>query len=197
MAPNSRRYPNFIPHFLPERVIHGSGLPSRILLQLGTRQQSSGWQRYVAGELTFAEQRTWRVEQVLAMQQESGAESQPLTAQDVLDIFARYLTLYEESWTLYPDALPCLEALSAYPLGVITNGDGESAAPKAPTDGHCGMLPFGRNLRARSVWRSRSGRYSIAVLWSWACYPANSSSSAITRRLTFRALCRPVGRVSG
>ena len=88
--------------------------------------------------MTFAEQRTWRVQQVLAMQQESGTESQPLTAQDVLDIFARYLTLYEESWTLYPDALPCLEALSVYPLGVITNGDGSQQRQKLQRTGIAG-----------------------------------------------------------
>ncbi len=94
-----------------------------------------GWQRYVEGELTFSEQRTWRIEQVLAMQQDSGADSQPLTEQEVLDIFARYLTLYEDSWTLYSDAIPCLEALSAYPLGVITNGDGSQQRQKLQQTG--------------------------------------------------------------
>ncbi len=94
-----------------------------------------GWQRYVAGELTFSEQRTWRVEQVLAMQQNSGVDSQPLTEQEVLDIFARYLTLYEDSWKLYPDVLPCLQALSAYPLGLITNGDGSQQRQKLQQTG--------------------------------------------------------------
>ena len=89
-----------------------------------------GWQRYVAGELSFAAQRTWRVQQVMALQDEAGAGRQPLTEQEVDDIFARYLTLYEESWSLYPDTAPCLEALSAYPLGVITNGDGAQQRQK-------------------------------------------------------------------
>ncbi len=94
-----------------------------------------GWQRYVAGELTFAAQRTWRVQQVLAMQQDSEPDSQPLTEQEVSDIFARYLALYEDSWSLYPDVLPCLEALSAYPLGLITNGDGNQQRQKLQRTG--------------------------------------------------------------
>ena len=94
-----------------------------------------GWQRYVAGELTFAAQRTWRVQQVLAMRQEYSPDSQPLTEQEVIDIFARYLALYEDSWSLYPDVLPCLEALSAYPLGLITNGDGNQQRQKLQRTG--------------------------------------------------------------
>ncbi len=94
-----------------------------------------GWQRYVAGELSFAAQRTWRVQQVMALQDEAGDGRQPLTEQEVDDIFARYLTLYEESWSLYPDTVPCLEALSAYPLGVITNGDGAQQRQKLAQTG--------------------------------------------------------------
>ena len=94
-----------------------------------------GWQRYVAGELTFAAQRTWRIQQVLAMRHGSESDSQPLTEQEVNTIFARYLALYEESWSLYPDVLPCLEALSAYPLGLITNGDGNQQRQKLQRTG--------------------------------------------------------------
>ena len=94
-----------------------------------------GWQRYVEGELDFAAQRTWRVQQVLAMQQDSEPDSPPLTEQEVSDIFARYLALYEDSWSLYPDVLPCLEALSAYPLGMITNGDGKQQRQKLQRTG--------------------------------------------------------------
>ena len=42
-----------------------------------------GWQRYVEGELDFAAQRTWRVQQVLAMRQDSEPDSQPPTEQEV------------------------------------------------------------------------------------------------------------------
>lgn len=99
-----------------------------------------GWKRYVAGELSFAEQRTWRVRQVMALRDETGAESQPLTEQEVCGIFDRYLTLYEEGWSLYPDVLPCLEALSAYPLGMITNGDGDQQRQKLAHTGIAGLF---------------------------------------------------------
>lgn len=89
-----------------------------------------GWQRYVAGELTFAEQRTWRIRQVMALQENSGGGGPPLTEQEVSGIFDSYLPLYEQSWSLYPDVLPCLEALTAYPLGMITNGDGAQQRQK-------------------------------------------------------------------
>ena len=89
-----------------------------------------GWHRYVQGEFSFAEQRAWRVRQVLASQPESESASQSVTDEEVHDIFARYLALYEESWVLYPDAKPCLAELAAFPLGVITNGDGDQQRRK-------------------------------------------------------------------
>lgn len=104
-----------------------------------------GWQRYVEGELSFEEQRAWRVRQVLSLQDESVAGGRPLTEQDVSVIFDRYLTLYEESWSLYTDTVPCLEALSAYPLGVITNGDGEQQ-------------------RQKLEWTSIAGRFASVVI---------------------------------
>lgn len=89
-----------------------------------------GWQRYVSGELTFAEHRSWRVQRVMALQEGSGDGGTPLTEQEVSGIFASYLALYEESWSLYPDVIPCLDALAAYPLGLITNGDGAQQRQK-------------------------------------------------------------------
>ena len=99
-----------------------------------------GWQRYVEGELSFEEQRAWRVQQVMALHDESGAAERPLTEQEVSDIFDSYLTLYEESWSLYPDVLPCLEGLAAYPLGLITNGDGDQQRQKLDQTGIAGYF---------------------------------------------------------
>ncbi len=88
------------------------------------------WQLYVAGELSFAEQRSWRVRHVIALGQGPDGNGEPLTQDDVRGIFERYLRLYEECWLLYPDAIPCLEALANYPLGIITNGDSEQQRQK-------------------------------------------------------------------
>ena len=110
-------------------LLDGDGEPRRWLAfpefaEVWHEAAERGWQRYVSGELSFEEQRMWRVDQVVAMQAKTGTSRQPLTEREVCDIFERYLVLYEESWLLYPDALPCLEAFSTYPLGMITNGEG-------------------------------------------------------------------------
>lgn len=99
-----------------------------------------GWQRYVQGDLTFAEHRAWRMQQVMALHDESGVAGQPLTEQEVTAIFDSYLTLYENSWSLYPDVLPCLEVLAAYPLGLITNGDSDQQRQKLDETGIAGYF---------------------------------------------------------
>jgi len=99
-----------------------------------------GWQRYVEGELSFEEQRAWRVQQVMALQDGTGVAERPLTEQEVSAIFDSYLTLYENSWTLYPDVIPCLEALAAYPLGMITNGDSDQQRQKLDQTGIAGYF---------------------------------------------------------
>ena len=38
-------------------------------------------------------------------------------------IFTVYLSLYEESWQLFQDLIPCLNALAHLKLGIISNGD--------------------------------------------------------------------------
>ncbi len=99
-----------------------------------------GWQLYVQGELSFAEQRAWRVRQVMALQNDTEAGGQPPTEQEVSAIFDSYLTLYENSWSLYPDVVPCLEALAAYPFGLITNGDGDQQRQKLDRTGIAGLF---------------------------------------------------------
>ncbi len=44
--------------------------------------------------------------------------------------FERYLAYYRANWRLYPDVLPCLEALAGERLGVISNGDGDQQRRK-------------------------------------------------------------------
>jgi putative hydrolase of the HAD superfamily len=69
--------------------------------------------RYLRGEIAFVEQRRARIRDALA---------RPLddpTADAVFDIYAR---AYEQSWSLYADVAPCLEALAAHRLGVVSNG---------------------------------------------------------------------------
>ncbi len=70
--------------------------------------------RFLAGEIDFAEQRRLRVQEVLGRE---------LSGTEAAEIFGVYLDAYESAWRLYPDVLPCLEGLEGTRLGVITNGD--------------------------------------------------------------------------
>ncbi|GAB2799955.1 HAD family hydrolase [Streptomyces daliensis] len=69
--------------------------------------------RFVAGELGFKEHRRERARAFLGT---------PLTDAEADAWFARYVTLYEEAWALFPDALPALDALTpGYRHGVLSN----------------------------------------------------------------------------
>jgi len=69
--------------------------------------------RYLAGEITYEEQRRARVRETIDAQ---------LSDTDADRIFAGYLSTYEANWTLFPDVLPTLDRLAAYPLGIVSNG---------------------------------------------------------------------------
>jgi putative hydrolase of the HAD superfamily len=67
---------------------------------------------YNAGEISYQEQRRRRVREFF------GAA---LSDQDADDLFDLYLTNYEAGWALFPDVLPCLDALRDQRLGIISN----------------------------------------------------------------------------
>ena len=82
--------------------------------QLWNRAQDRHMDRYVAGEISFQEQRRERICEVFETMF-SDAEAD--------DLFSIYLGHYENSWRAYPDVLPCLESLRVDHVTVITNGD--------------------------------------------------------------------------
>jgi putative hydrolase of the HAD superfamily len=75
------------------------------------------WEQYQAGKITFIQQRLLRVKAVFEYLGEYASD------ETAMRVFRAYLAEYEGSWKLYDDALPCLDALSAYRLAVISNGD--------------------------------------------------------------------------
>ncbi len=79
---------------------------------------------YLDGRLTFEQQRILRLQSVFGMWDFN------LTSEKALEIFKRYLVKYEQNWTLYEDALPCLTILKNFPLGVISDGEGEQQRRK-------------------------------------------------------------------
>ncbi|MBI4642060.1 MAG: HAD family hydrolase [Candidatus Tectomicrobia bacterium] len=84
---------------------------------------------YFNGTLTFAEQRIARVQSTFQ------AFGKSLTEKEAEEIFAEYLTIYEKSWSLYDDVLPCLDLVRGYRLGVISNGYGDQQRQKLEQTG--------------------------------------------------------------
>jgi putative hydrolase of the HAD superfamily len=77
--------------------------------------------RFLAGELTHEEQRRRRVRDTFG---------EALTDAEAERLFAIYITAYEAAWSLHEDALRCLDALAAHPLGVVSNGHSEQQRAK-------------------------------------------------------------------
>jgi len=82
-------------------------------------------------QLSFADQRRMRIKEIF------GAD---LSTEEADRRFQIYLDGYSTHWTLYPDALPCLQALQDYRLGMITNGDGPQQRAKLATLGISGLF---------------------------------------------------------
>jgi len=77
------------------------------------------YHRYLTGELTYLGQRHARARDFM---RPLGVEFETDAAAE--DWFETYLVEYRRAWTLYDDALPCLDALDAagVRIGMITNG---------------------------------------------------------------------------
>ena len=82
---------------------------------------------YLAGQLTYREQRIQRVRSIFVRWGHTFPET------EAWEVFTGYLTSYERNWSLFEDALPCLRAMEQYRLGVISNGDSEQQRRKLST----------------------------------------------------------------
>ena len=79
------------------------------------------FERYVAGQIDFQEQRRARIRDALAAD---------LSDADADEIFGVYLTAYEKKWSLFADVLPCLDALGQHQLGIVSNGNAQQQRHK-------------------------------------------------------------------
>lgn len=70
--------------------------------------------RYLAGEISFQQQRRERLRHVLI---------KPLTDQQSDQLFAEYYAIFQDSWCLFPDVKAALDQLKIRRLGIISNGD--------------------------------------------------------------------------
>lgn len=91
--------------------------------------------RFIAGELTFAEQRRCRA---IALAHELGDTGWDDAKAD--EWFAEFLVHYQGHWAAYPDVMPMFETLTARGLrfGIVTNGDGAQQRSKLE---RIGVLP--------------------------------------------------------
>ncbi len=87
--------------------------------------------RYLAGEVSLQEQRRARVREVM---------DQALPDQEADRVYASFLSAYEAGWSLFPDVLPCLDALSSQRLGIISNGQGAQQRKKLAQTGIAGRF---------------------------------------------------------
>ncbi|MBT4890978.1 MAG: HAD family hydrolase [Rhodospirillales bacterium] len=70
--------------------------------------------KFLAGEISFQEQRKFRLEEIIG---------RPLEEEEFESLFQIYLTAYQENWHLFPDTIPALNQLKPIRLGIITNGN--------------------------------------------------------------------------
>ncbi|WP_437584356.1 HAD family hydrolase [Paramicrobacterium sp. CJ85] len=81
--------------------------------------EDAHYHRYLTGELTYAEMRRVRAAEF------AGAHGVALTETEADTWFDGYFEHYRDSWLLFEDALPCLDAMTeaGAQIGVITNGE--------------------------------------------------------------------------
>jgi putative hydrolase of the HAD superfamily len=84
------------------------------------------WIRYEQGELSFQEQRRWRIRDFLG---------EVLSDAEADAAFRIYQEVYEESWQLLPEVAEFLARTHALPKVILTNGDRETQLRKAEVTG--------------------------------------------------------------
>jgi putative hydrolase of the HAD superfamily len=76
---------------------------------------------FTAGECSYQEQRRRRIREFFGPEVgDSAADA----------LFDAYLTAYRQNWRLFPDVLPCLDALAGGTLGIISNNGTEATLAK-------------------------------------------------------------------
>jgi putative hydrolase of the HAD superfamily len=99
----------------------GFGIPFEEFVAKWSAAHRRSFDRYLRGELSFEEQRRARVRETVGTSLDDAAVDR---------LFDIYLSVYESSWRLFDDVLPCLDALAGYRLGVISNGQSRQQRAK-------------------------------------------------------------------
>ncbi|MQY06233.1 HAD family hydrolase [Actinomadura macrotermitis] len=94
--------------------------------------------RYLSGELTWPDQRRYRITRLA---RELGLGEWDAARADAW-FAAEYVPRYEAAWRAFPDVEPALAALAGRRLGVITNGYEPQQRGKLRRLGLAGALPY-------------------------------------------------------
>ncbi|WGM19851.1 HAD family hydrolase [Paenarthrobacter sp. OM7] len=110
--------------FLQHLGTEGSNELTRCWFQI----EEVNYNRFLANELTFQEQRRERLRQFLPL----AGLSVPQTSARIDELFNKYLENYEDAWMAFPDAAPALKNLRAIgmPVGIIINGNHDQQTSK-------------------------------------------------------------------
>lgn len=90
------------------------------------RAMKTYFPRFLAGILPYEEQRRARMRETIAS---------ALSDREADELFAVYFAEYQSSWALFPDVEACLDELSDYRLGIISNGHSDEQRRKLVVTG--------------------------------------------------------------
>lgn len=93
----------------------------RSLFDMWTKASVKYWKQYLAGEISFQQQRLLRVRALFG---------EHVSDKTALAIFDEYLTLYENYWAATPGCEAFMMKTSSIPKVVVTNGNKEQAIQK-------------------------------------------------------------------
>lgn len=85
--------------------------------EVWVKYSDKNFEKFLNKEYTFEQQRAMRIIDVY------NEFNKQIAYDEALIKFKDYLETYESSWKAYEDVIPCLNMLSGYKLGVISNGD--------------------------------------------------------------------------
>jgi len=88
---------------------------------------STHFGQYEHGKLTYAQQGRRRIRAAFG--------DLEIDSDDADRFFADFVEAYESRWSLFPDALPCLELLQGRPMAIVTNGNPQQQRKKLRTLG--------------------------------------------------------------
>lgn len=113
------------------RAFFAASVSEEQFMQRWRAAQWRHYRRYLSGEIGFAAQRRARIRETIDCR---------LSDRDADDVFDVYFQSYRRAWRVFDDVPSCLDALSSFRLGVVTNGDGAVQRAKLEALGLGGLF---------------------------------------------------------